>query len=174
MADTAPDAPGMPQLDFTTFPNQIFWLVVTIVVLYLILSRVALPRIGSVLADRRGTITSDIAAAEEAKRKAAEAEEAYQNALAEARAEAARIVDKARAEMQQELDAQIQRAEAQISERTAQSEHRIREIRESAMDMVSEVARDTAKEVLKVFEVKADARSVTAAVNARMKQGSAQ
>ena len=43
-------APGMPQLDFSTFPNQIFWLVVTLIVMYLILSRVALPRIASILA----------------------------------------------------------------------------------------------------------------------------
>ncbi len=49
-------APGMPQLDFGHFPNQIFWLVVTLVVIYLILSRVALPRIGSILAQRQGTI----------------------------------------------------------------------------------------------------------------------
>ncbi|MGB1643236.1 MAG: F0F1 ATP synthase subunit B', partial [Paracoccaceae bacterium] len=47
--------PGMPQLDFSTFGNQIFWLVVTLVVIYLILSRVALPRIAGVLAERSGT-----------------------------------------------------------------------------------------------------------------------
>ena len=58
-------AVGVPQLCFDWFPNQIFWLVVTLVVIYLILSRVALPRIASVLAERQGTITNDIAAAEE-------------------------------------------------------------------------------------------------------------
>ena len=41
---------GMPQLDFSSWPNQIFWLVITLVAIYLILSRVALPRIASVLA----------------------------------------------------------------------------------------------------------------------------
>ncbi|MFN4098278.1 MAG: hypothetical protein ACK4GT_00740, partial [Pararhodobacter sp.] len=44
---TAAASGGMPQLDLSTFPNQIFWLAVTLVALYLILSRVALPRIGS-------------------------------------------------------------------------------------------------------------------------------
>jgi F-type H+-transporting ATPase subunit b len=53
MAETAASGPGMPQLDFTTFSNQIFWLVVTMVVLYFVMSRVALPRIAAVLADRR-------------------------------------------------------------------------------------------------------------------------
>ena len=48
---------GMPQLDFSTFSNQIFWLVITLVVIYFVLSRIALPRIGGALTDRAGTIT---------------------------------------------------------------------------------------------------------------------
>ena len=60
LPETAAEAPGMPQLDFSTFPNQIFWLVVTLVVIYLVLSKVALPRIASVLAERQGTITNDL------------------------------------------------------------------------------------------------------------------
>lgn len=168
-------APGMPQLDFSTYPNQIFWLVVSIVVLYLILSRTALPRIAAVLADRRGTITNDIAAAEDAKAKAAEAEEAHKQALADARAETNRIIEAARQEIQAELDAQMAEAEAEIAARAAESEARIRAIRDSARDMVAEVARDTTREVLQLFDVKADARSVTAAVNARLKaEGGAQ
>jgi F-type H+-transporting ATPase subunit b len=42
--------PGMPQLDLGTFDNQIFWLLITLVVIYLVLSRVALPRIAAILA----------------------------------------------------------------------------------------------------------------------------
>ena len=56
-------AVGMPQLDFSTWPNQIFWLLVTLVVIYFVLSKIALPRIGAVLADRKSTITNDLAAA---------------------------------------------------------------------------------------------------------------
>jgi len=68
-------APGMPQIDFSSFPNQIFWLVVTLVIIYLVLTRVALPRIESILSERQGTITNDLAAAEDLKAKALEAEE---------------------------------------------------------------------------------------------------
>ena len=64
---------GMPQLCFDWWPNQIFWLVITLVVIYVVLSRIALPRISAVLAERAGTITNDIAAAEELKQKAKEA-----------------------------------------------------------------------------------------------------
>jgi F-type H+-transporting ATPase subunit b len=171
MAETANSGIGMPQLDISTFSNQIFWLVVTMVVLYYVMSRVALPRIAAVLADRRGTITSDIAAAEEYKLKAQQAEEAYNKALADARAEANRIVEAAKAEMQAELDVQIAKADAEISAKSAESERRIREIRDSAMEMVTEVSKDVTNDILRVFDAKADSRSVTAAVNARLKGG---
>ena len=131
--------PGMPQLDFSTWGNQIFWLVITLVVIYLILSRVALPRIASVLAERQGTITNDIAAAEDLKAKAQEAEAAYDKALIDARAEAGRIVA--------------------VSA----------EIRAGALDNVKVVAKDTAKEIVAAMGGKADAKSITAAVTARMK-----
>jgi len=62
--DTVTSAPGMPQLDFSTFSNQIFWLVLTLVVIYFVLSRIALPRISGALVERADTITHDLAEAE--------------------------------------------------------------------------------------------------------------
>jgi len=90
-------AVGMPQLDFATFPNQIFWLVVSIVVLYFIVAKVALPRIGSVIEDRHNAVANDIEQAAEFKRKAEEAEAAYNAALTEARAQAMQIAGEAKA-----------------------------------------------------------------------------
>ena len=86
-SEEAAAAVGMPQLDFSTWGNQIFWLVLALIAIYLILSRVALPRIGAVLAERSGTITNDLAAAEDLKAKAVEAEAAYDKALIDAREE---------------------------------------------------------------------------------------
>ncbi len=165
----AASAPGMPQLDFSTFGNQIFWLLITLVVIYMILSRVALPRIGAVLAERQGNITNDIAAAEDLKAKAVEAEAAYNKALADARSEANRIIAEAKAEIQADLDKAIAKADAQIAAKAAEGEKAIAEIRATALENVTEVAKDTAKEIVAAMGGKADARSVTAAVTARMK-----
>lgn len=166
----AAGTPGMPQLDFSTFPNQIFWLLVTLVAIYFILSRIALPRIGAVLAERQGTITNDIAAAEELKQKAAEAEEAYNKALVDARTEAQKIVADAKAEVQADLDAAMAKADAEIAARTAESEKAIAEIRASALESVREVAGETAQEIVAAMGGKADASSVTDAIEARMKR----
>ena len=165
----AESSAGMPQLDFSTFPNQVFWLVVTLVVIYFILSRVALPRIADVLAARQGAITSDIAAAEELKQKAANAEEAYERALAEARAEAGRIAAEAKAEMQAEVDAAIEKADAEIAAKTAEREARINAIRKGAAEAVREVAGNAAKDVVAALGVTVDGATVDAAVAAQMK-----
>ncbi|MDF1726728.1 MAG: F0F1 ATP synthase subunit B' [Sulfitobacter sp.] len=161
--------PGMPQLDFSTWGNQIFWLVIALIATYLILSRVALPRIGAVLAERSGTITNDIAAAEDLKVKAGEAEETYNKSLADARAEAQQIVADAKAEMQLELNAAIAKADEQISAKTAESDKAIAEIRASAMENVEAVAKETAREIVAALGGKADAATVDSAVSARVK-----
>ena len=161
--------PGMPQLDITTFGNQIFWLLIALVVIYFVLSRVALPRIAAILATRQGTITNDIAAAEDLKAKAKDAEAAYEKALTDARAEAQRIAGETRAAIQADLDAAIAKADAEIAAKAAESEKAIADIRAGAREAVKEVAKDAAKDIVALMGGKADAKSITAAVTARMK-----
>jgi F-type H+-transporting ATPase subunit b len=162
-------ATGLPQLDVTTFPNLIFWLIVALVAIYMIVTRIVQPRIGGVLSERAGTITNDIAAAEELKLKAKQAEAAYNQALADARAEAQRIVAEARAGIQADLDVATAKADAEIAARAAESERRIGEIRDGAMAAVREVAADTAREIVAAMGVAADDKAVADAVAARMK-----
>lgn len=167
-ADAAAEV-GMPQLDITTFGNQIFWLMVTLVVIYFVLSRIALPRIAAVLAERQGTITNDLAAAEDLKAKAVEAEEAYNKALADARAEAQAIVAEAKAEIKADLDAATAKADAEIAAKAAEGEKKIAEIRAGALESVKEVATETAAEVIAAMGGKSDAKAITAAITERMK-----
>ncbi|MEP5761591.1 MAG: F0F1 ATP synthase subunit B' [Litoreibacter sp.] len=169
-ATDAASAPGMPQLDFSTFPNQIVWLMITLLVIYFILSRVALPRIAAVLAERQGTITNDIAAAEDMKQKAVEAEAVYNQALADARTEANKIVADTKAEIQKDLDKAVAKADAEISARAAEGAEAVAAIRASAKEDAATVAKDIAKDIVSAIAPgKIDAKSVTAAVTAKMK-----
>ena len=165
----AAESAGMPQLDFSTFGNQIFWLLVTLVVIYFVLSRIALPRIGGVLAERQGTITNDISAAEELKQKAVDAEAAYNQALADARAEAHKIVAEAKAEIQKDLDKATAHADAEIAAKSADAEKAINEIRAGAVSAVKDVANETVGDIIAAMGGKADAKTIAAAVAARMK-----
>lgn len=168
-AGHAAEPAGIPQLDFSTFMNQIFWLVVTLALLYWVLSKIALPRIAAVLSDRQGAVTGDLMAAEEFKQKAKEAEAAYDKALADARAEANKIIEANRAEMQKELDAAIAHADAEIAAKTAESEKRINAIRESATTDTRTVARDVTAELVRSFGGNVDDAAVDRAVDSRVK-----
>lgn len=81
---------GMPQLDFATFPSQLFWLAVTFIILYVLLRALALPRIETAIETRRHRLDDDLARAAALKAEAEAVIAAYQNALAEARADAQR------------------------------------------------------------------------------------
>ena len=168
-ADKAAGSGGLPQLDTTTFPSQIFWLIVTLVALFWLMSKIALPRIASVLEERADAIADDLDKAEEFKRKAEEAEAAYDQALADARAKAHAIAAETRAEIQKEVDAAIAKADAEIAARTAEGEKRIAEIRESARTSVAEVANETAIAVVDaVMPGVADADALKAAVSGEL------
>ncbi|WP_397542609.1 F0F1 ATP synthase subunit B' [Roseovarius salis] len=160
---------GMPQLCPDWIGNQVFWLIVTLVVIFFILSRIALPRIAAVLAERQGTITNDLAAAEDLKAKAVEAEEAYNKALADARAEAQNIIAATKADIKAELDEANEKAEAEIAAKAAEGEKKIAEIRASAMEDIKEVAKATASELVTAMGAKADEKTITSAVDARLK-----
>ena len=159
----------MPQLDFSTFGNQIFWLLVTLVVIYFVLSRVALPRIAAVLAERQGTITNDIAKAEDLKAQAADAEAAYEKALADARSEAQAIAQATRDDIKAQGQAAQAEADAKIAAKAAESEKAIAEIRASAMENVEVVAKDTAEALVSALGGSASKADIDAAVTNRLK-----
>ncbi len=160
---------GMPQLCAEWIPNQIFWLVVTLGVIFFVLSRIALPRIGAVLAERQGTITNDIAAAEDLRQRAVAADKAYNDAVAQARAEANKIVAEAKAGIQKDLDAALARADTEIAAKAAQSEARIGEIKAGAIQSVTQVAREAARDIVAAFGGAGDTQMVNKAVAARVK-----
>lgn len=167
--DSYGSAIGMPQLCGEWFSNQIFWLVIALVVIYFVLARIALPRIAAILAERQGTITNDLAAAEDLKNQAVAAEEAYNQALADARAQAQEIVAATKAEIQAELDTAIAKADAEIAAKAADSEKAITEIRDGALKSVEEVAKDTAGALVSALGGSADDKAIASAVSNRLK-----
>ena len=172
MAKTPSDVPvepGMPQLDFTTFPNQMFWLFVTIVAIYFILSKIALPRIGAVLSDRQDTIEHDIARAEELKQMAEDAETAYNKALADARIEANNIVNNTKLEMKAELARKIADADLQIADRAKESEQKLNNIKAKAKSSILDVANEIAIDIVsKVSPGHIDEKLIIESVNQKV------
>jgi F-type H+-transporting ATPase subunit b len=107
--ETPAQAGGFPPFKTETYPSQIFWLAITFAFLFVVLWRIAGPRINGVIAGRRGAINADIAAADKARGEAQSASAAYQTALAGARARAQAMAD----ENRQALNAEIAKAKAE-------------------------------------------------------------
>ncbi len=161
---------GMPQLNFDTFPNQIFWLVLSLVVVYFIVSKVILPRIGGVLEERHSVISDYLSQAADFKKQAEQAEADYEAALKEARAEAQAIAAETKADIQKVLDKAVAKADAEIAAKTAESEKAIAAVRESAVENVREVALATTGEIVAALMPSvSDDAAVKKAVTTRMK-----
>jgi F-type H+-transporting ATPase subunit b len=139
---------AFPPMDATTFPSQIFWLVVFFGLLYLLMSRLALPKMAAVLANRHKTIESDLARASALKNETEAAIQAYEKALADARAKAQGIAAETRAKMSAEMDAERAGLEKKIGAKTAEAESRIATAKAQAMKDVGEVAAETAAEIV--------------------------
>ncbi len=145
---TSTEAPkqagGFPPFKTDTFPSQLFWLAITFAFLFVVLWRIAGPRINGVITSRRGVINADIAAADKARGDAEAASAAYQTALAGARARAQGLAE----ENRQTLNAEIAKAKADgetaASHAMAEADSRIAATRIQAKGHVIKAAEEAA------------------------------
>lgn len=162
---------AFPPFQSVNFPSQLVWLAVTFVLLYVLMSRIALPRIASILADRDKRIADDIAAANRFKEQSEAAHAAYEKALADARSRAQSIANATREQQAAAAEATNKRLEAQLHERIAAAEQSIAANRTSAMSNVGSIASDTAAAIVERLIGQAPAaHEVAAAVSETMKR----
>ncbi len=154
---------AFPPFQSEHFPSQLLWLTISFVLLYVLMSKVALPRIGSILAARSRVISDDLAAAERLKEQSNAAHAAYDKALADARARAQAMASATRQKQAAEADATQKRLEAQLHERLAAAEQSIAATRAAAMGNVRSIAADTAAAIVERLIGKAPAAAEVAA-----------
>jgi F-type H+-transporting ATPase subunit b len=160
-----------PPFQSVNFPSQLVWLAVTFVLLYVLMSRIALPRIAGILADRDKRIADDIAAANRFKEQSEAAHAAYEKALADARSRAQSIANATREQQAAAAEATNKQLEAQLHERIAAAEQSITANRTSAMSNVGSIASDTAAAIVeRLIGQTPAAHEVAAAVSETMKR----
>jgi F-type H+-transporting ATPase subunit b len=138
----------MPQLDVNAWPPQLFWLAVTFLVLYFIISKVVIPRTGGVIAGRQNQIDSDLASAQRFKTDTDKAVAEYEKALAEARDNAHGIAQETRNKLSAEVDTARAKLEGELGDKIAQAEKSIQATRSKALASVSELAADIAADIV--------------------------
>ncbi|MBD8065488.1 F0F1 ATP synthase subunit B [Devosia sp. PTR5] len=153
-----------PPFDPATFPSQLLWLAITFGALYVLMSRVALPRIGGILENRKALIDADLAAADADRQKTDAAIAAYEKALAEARSNAQSIANKTRDAINADLAAKRAAVETDLSSKVSAAEARIAQTKAEALTHVDEIAAETAQAVVGQIVGDVSPDSVRAAV----------
>lgn len=153
-----------PPFDPATFPSQLLWLAITFGALYLLMSKIALPRIGGILENRKSIIDADLAAADASRQKTDAAIAAYEAALAEAKSKAQGIASQTRDSIQADLASKRSAVEADLAGKVSAAEARIATTKAEALTHVDEIATETAQTVVTQLVGDVSTDSVRAAV----------
>ena len=164
---------GMPQFNVTSFPSQIFWLVVSFAVLYVLMATLVLPRIGKIVEGREVKIQADLDAAQKANDAARVAAAEQEKALAEARTQASGVVREATDKAAQHTTAKMHEIGDKLAATIAEAELRIGQQRTQAMSGLAGMSSEIASAVLSKLVGPADAAQVARAVEAATKAGKA-
>ena len=138
----------MPQLDFSTFIPQIFWLFVSLSILYLILSKYALPRVSDVIEERKDIIAHDI---DEAKKFSLDSKKAIEDLtlkMSNAKSESQQIVNNALIEVKSKNETKKEKIILEINDELLDAEKEIFEKKEIALKDVTKISKELAKEML--------------------------
>ncbi|WP_029350476.1 F0F1 ATP synthase subunit B [Bosea sp. 117] len=161
---------NFPPFDAQTFPSQLIWLAIAFGLLYLLMSRIALPRIATILEERHDRIADDLEEAGKHKAESEAAAKAYEQALASARGKAQTIATETRDKLSAEAEAGRKSLEAQLSEKLAAAERQIGDTKTAAMANVRGIAADTAGAIVnELIGTAPDAKAVEAEVDKALK-----
>jgi len=162
----APHSDVFPPFDTTHFSSQLLWLALTFGALYLLMSRVALPRIAGILEDRQTTISGDLDYSATLQKQAQEAGSLCEDLIAGARARAQALAEETHIRLAHEAVEQRKALEHDLHERLVAAELRISEAKARAMHNVEEIAAEAAAAIVQQLTGKTpDASSIASAIS---------
>jgi F-type H+-transporting ATPase subunit b len=149
---------GLPQLDISTWPSQLFWLVVLFTAGYILMAKFVTPRIGSVLEERRAKLDEDLGKARSASEDAARIREEYEANLDAARNAAAETAKQAAAEAKKQAEASNTKIAKKLAEKVAKADAKLAKARSEGIANLNNVAAEAAMvAVAKLVDIKTTA-----------------
>ena len=139
---------GLPQLDITTWPSQLFWLVVTFLIGYFLISLLVAPSISSVLENRSTKISDDLKTAKQAQDDAKDVYNSYEESIREARLQAAIAAAKALEEAKAETASRNTAINKKLAASAKKAETRLSEVREEALSSLEDLATETSQKII--------------------------
>jgi F-type H+-transporting ATPase subunit b len=155
----------MPQLDYHTFVPQLVWLAITFVILYVLMSRLALPKVKGAIEGRRQRLDSDLGRAAALKQEAEAALAAYQKTLADARAAAQETLRQTSEKLAAEAAERQRQLSATLAEQITAAETRIAASKDQALGEIRSIATEVGGAIVaKLTGATPDAAAMTNAV----------
>jgi len=143
----------MPQLDFSTFLPQIFWLFISLSFLYIVLSRYALPRVSDVIEERKDIIAQDIDSAKEYSEESEKAIEELNLKLSEAKTSSQNLINKSIQDIKEDSEIKKSSLIKEINNEILEAEGEIKEKKETALAEISSISESLAIEMLESLSV---------------------
>ena len=140
---------GMPQLNPEFWVSQIFWLTLTFGILYIILSKLILPKISANLELRKIQIQENIEAAEKQREDSESKIKEYENIVSKSKIEAKNIFKDTREKAQKDINSKKELLEKQIDQEIKKAEEEISQLKKSAPEKINKIAIETSSEILK-------------------------
>ncbi|MEI8153861.1 MAG: F0F1 ATP synthase subunit B' [Hyphomicrobiales bacterium] len=140
--------PLFPPFNKETFASQLVWFAIFFVALYVIISKLAIPRLGGIIEARRGQVEGDLAEANRLKEQSDAALAAYEKSLADARTRAQTLANETRDTLNAQADEARKKLEGQLNAKLAEAEKTIATTKTSAMSNVQGIAVDTASAIV--------------------------
>ena len=162
----AAESGGMPQLNPEFWISQIFWLTLTFGILYIVLSKLILPKISENLESRKSQILENIEAAEKQRENSEEKLKEYENIISKSKLEAKNIFSKAREKTLKDINAKKDVLDKQIDDEIRKAEQEIKSLRDSAPDKINKIAIETSSELIqKLIGAEVNNSSISAIVD---------
>ena len=161
----ATESGGMPQLNPEFWVSQIFWLTLTFGILYVVLSKLILPKISNNLESRKSQILENIEAAEKQREDSEAKLEEYEKIISKSKLEAKNIFSQSREKVLKDISAKREVLDKQIDEEISKAEQEINNLRESATDKINMIAIETSSELIqKLIGAEVNNSSISAIV----------
>ena len=149
MASTSDNsAVGMPQLDFSTFPNQIFWLIVFCVVLFALVKFFIIPRMEDIFANRRKIIDGNIAKAEEIRLRVGEIEKQIEEELQKAKSQCDEIMNTSGNNIKEQMALALEDSKIATTQLINEAEGRLKELRDGSEAAIEKISEELASEII--------------------------
>ena len=162
----AAESGGMPQLDPEFWFSQIFWLVITFGILYLVLSKIILPKISDNLETRKSQVLENLELAEEQRNESETKLKEFDNIILKSKIEAKNLFNESRKKLLDDINSKRQKLEKEIDKEVKIVEAEIDELKKKSPEKINKIAIETSADLInQLIGVNVNNSSITAIVS---------